>query len=57
MILEVPINAKPRQAKRVDYEYKRNGVANLFIMFAPLESKRFIKVSEQRTRKDFAECI
>jgi hypothetical protein len=53
----VPINAKPGQAKRIDYEYKRNGVANLFIMFAPLESKRFIKVSEQRTRKDFAECI
>jgi hypothetical protein len=31
----VPIAAKPGQPKRYDYEYERNGTANLFMMFAP----------------------
>lgn len=53
----VSINGKPGQVKRVDYEYKRNGVVNLFMMFAPLEAKRFVKVREHRKREDFAECI
>ena len=53
----VSIEAKPGQVKRVDYEYKRNGVANLFMMFVPLEAKRFVKVSKHRTREDFAYCI
>ena len=30
-----PIPAKPGQPRRVDYEYKRNGTANLFMSFAP----------------------
>ena len=33
----VPIAAKPGQPGRHDYEYRRNGTANLFMMFAPLE--------------------
>ena len=32
-----PIPAKPGQPARHDYEYERNGVANLFMVFAPLE--------------------
>ncbi|MDF2523501.1 MAG: hypothetical protein K0R31_1142 [Clostridiales bacterium] len=51
------IAAKPNQPKRMDYEYKRNGVVNLFMMFAPLEAKRHVRVSDQRTRVDFAACI
>jgi hypothetical protein len=51
------IAAKPNQPKRIDYEYKRNGVVNLFMMFAPLEAKRHVRVSDQRTRVDFAACI
>jgi hypothetical protein len=51
------IAAKPNQLKRMDYEYKRNGVVNLFMMFAPLEAKRHVRVSDQRTRVDFAACI
>lgn len=51
------IETKPGQVKRVDYEYKRNGVVNLFMMFVPLEAKRFVKVCEHRTREDFAKCI
>jgi hypothetical protein len=34
----VPIAAKPGQPARHDYEYKRNGTANLFMIFAPLEA-------------------
>jgi hypothetical protein len=33
----VPIQAKPGKPRRYDYEYERNGTANLFMMFAPLE--------------------
>jgi transposase len=51
------IPAKPGQNKRVDYEYRRNGVVNLFMMFEPLKARRHVKVMEQRTRKDFARCI
>lgn len=42
---------------RYDYEYKRNGVANFFIMFKPLAGKRHIKASERRTKKDRAFCM
>ncbi len=51
------IPAKPGQNKRVDYEYRRNGVVNLFMMFEPLKARRHVKVMDRRTRKDFAECI
>lgn len=51
------IAAKPNQPKRIDYEYKRNGVVNLFMMFAPLEAKRHVHVSDQRARVDFAACV
>ena len=49
--------AKPGQNKRVDYEYRRNGVVNLFMMFEPLKARRHVKVMDRRTRKDFAACI
>jgi len=39
-----PIPARPGQPRRVDYEYQRNGTANLFMMFAPLEGWRQVKV-------------
>jgi hypothetical protein len=51
------IPAKPGRVKRTDYEYRRNGVVNLFMMFEPLAARRHVKVTDQRTRKDFAECI
>ena len=35
-----PISMKPGRKTREDYEYERNGVANLFMMFAPLEGWR-----------------
>lgn len=51
------IPAKPGQPKRRDYEYHRNGVVNLFMMFEPLRARRHVKVRDRRTREDFAECI
>ena len=46
----VPIRMKPGQPERRDYEYERNGTANLFMMFAPLEGWRRVKVTDRRTR-------
>jgi hypothetical protein len=42
---------------RYDYEYRRNGVANLFMMFEPLAGKRHVKVTDRRTKKDWAWCM
>jgi transposase len=49
-----PLPTQPEQPQRVDYEYKREGVADLFMFFEPLEGKRHVKVTDQRTRKDWA---
>lgn len=45
------------QAKREDYEYQRHGVANLFLAIEPLRGWRGVRVSERRTRVDFAEFL
>ena len=37
-----------------DYEYRRNGTANLFMMFAPLEGWRHVKVTDRHTAMDYA---
>jgi hypothetical protein len=52
-----PIAAKPGQKQRHDYEYERNGVANLFMMFAPLEGWRHVKVTDRRTAVDYAHVL
>lgn len=57
LIEERYIPAKPGQVQRVDYEYRRCGVADLFMMFEPLAAKRIVKVTKSRTRVDFAHCI
>jgi hypothetical protein len=53
----MPIPAKPGQPRRTDYEYKRNGTANLFMMFAPLEGWRHVKVTDRRTALDYAQML
>ena len=55
--VQEPLPAKPGQAERVDYEYDREGVANLFMFFEPLAGKRHVKVTEQRTKKDWAQAM
>ena len=53
----IPVPAYPGQPARYDYEYKRNGVANLFMMFEPLVGKRHVKVTQRRTKIDWAYCV
>jgi hypothetical protein len=52
-----PITAKPGRPKRHDYEYERNGTANLFMMFAPLEGWRHVKVTDRHTALDYAQVL
>ena len=49
-----PIPMMPGQPERVDYEYERNGTANLFMLFAPLEGWRHVEVTDRRTAVDYA---
>ena len=53
----LPLPAKPGQPERYDYEYKRNGTRNLFMFFEPLGGWRHVKVTERRTKLDFAACM
>jgi transposase len=59
MIGEVraPIPGRPGQPARVDDEYIRNGVAEIFMEVEPLAGKRHVMVTERRTRKDWAHQI
>jgi len=52
-----PIPAQPEQPERVDYEYQRHGVANLFMFFEPFIGQRNVKVTDTRTRLDWAEAM
>ena len=51
------IPAGSGRQERVDYEYRRQGVVNLFMMFEPLRARRQVRVCRHRTRIDFAQCI
>jgi hypothetical protein len=46
--------AHPGQPARIDYEYQRNGTANLFVMCEPQAGWRHVVVTERRTKHDFA---
>ena len=52
-----PIPMKPGQPERVDYEYERNGTANMFMLFAPLEGWRHVEVTDRRTAIDYAHIL
>jgi hypothetical protein len=52
-----PIKMKKGQKARFDYEYERNGTANLFMMFAPLEGWRHVKVTDRHTAVDYAGAL
>jgi transposase len=53
----VPLPAEPGHPERYDYEYRREGVANLFMFFAPLQNWRHVKVTDRRTKADWVECM
>ena len=50
-----PIGPAPGRVRRVDYEYRRNGTANVFMMVEPLAGWRHVEVTERRTALDFAQ--
>ncbi len=52
-----PLRAEPGCPARHDYEYERNGTANLFIVCEPLAGWRHLKVTERRTKIDWARCV
>jgi DDE superfamily endonuclease len=52
-----PLPMEPGQPQRVDYEYQRNGTANLFMLFAPLEGWRHVEVTDRRTAIDYANIL
>jgi hypothetical protein len=52
-----PLPAKPGRPARYDFEYKRRGTCNLFVFFQPLRGWRKVKVTERRTKTDFAQCM
>lgn len=50
----LPIKMKKGREKRVDYEYVRCGVCNIFMANEPLKGKRMVKITERKTKKDWA---
>ena len=55
VIDELPM--RPGDVTKFDSEYERKGVSNLFMIFEPLQGMRWVKVTERRTKIDWAECI
>jgi len=51
---KVPIPASPRETAKHDYEYKRCGVCNVFLACEPLAGKRTVKITERKTKPDWA---
>ena len=52
-----PRPPRPGAPPAYDYEYQRNGVSSLFMLFAPLEGWRRVEVRERRTKRDWAEVV
>jgi len=52
-----PVSQAPGRAYRYDSEYKRNGVSDLFMLFAPLQGWRHVEVTDQRTKVDWAKVM
>ncbi len=51
------VPAQPGQRERYDYEYRRNGTANLLVTFDPHRGWRNVKVTDRRTAVDCAHCM
>jgi hypothetical protein len=52
-----PLPPEPGRPERFDYEYVRNGTANLFMISEPLAGWRHVMVTDRRTAVDFAEAV
>jgi DDE superfamily endonuclease len=53
----LPIPARPGRPARTDYEYERNGTANIFMLFAPLEGWRHVDVTDRHAAVDYAHLL
>ena len=53
----VPLPIEPGKPKRLDYHYERHGVANLLIAFEPLTGRRYVQITDQRTKKEYAHFL
>jgi len=53
----LPLASEPGSPEKYDYEYERNGVSNLFMLFAPLEGWRHVKVTDRHTKIEWANLI
>jgi len=51
---KVPILVSPGQPAKHGYEYRRCGVCNIFLACEPLAGKRMVKISERKTKQDWA---
>ena len=54
---KTPIPSKPGSSVRYDYEYRRCGVCNIFMACEPLIGKRMVKVTERKTKRDWAQFV
>lgn len=52
-----PVAPSPGRVLQLDYEYRRQGVANLFLAFEPLRGWRWVEITQRRTRTDWAQFI
>lgn len=52
-----PIPIRPGQPTRYDYQYRREGVCNLFMFFEPLKGWREVIIKERRTKKEWVLCL
>ena len=53
----MPIPMKPGRVERQDYHYKRNGTCAVLMAVEPLAGRRIVNVTEQKTKKDYAEFM
>jgi len=53
----IPIAMKPGKEKKVDFEYERSGVCNIFMANEPLKGTRYVEIKETKTKKDWAYFI
>lgn len=53
----LPLGRKPGSDEKADYEYERCGVANIFMVNEPLRGKRHVKVTERKTKVDWAHLL
>jgi hypothetical protein len=55
--VKTPIPGAPGRPARHDYEYKRHGVCNVFMANEPLAGQRMVKITERKTRQDWAQFV